>query len=173
MISAQDLIEKITSAATCDDCIVVVKDKTQANLRWAASTLTTNGVITERSVTVIAFIAQDGGMASGGVTRTDVNEADIPHVLEQAIAAAKAAGKAEDFAPLAKNVSLGDWDARHVPTGQRSSMTLLQHLVTCLHDPLEIASNSLVTLNTHMKQRGLAQKAECVCAKIHLLVALK
>ena len=28
MISAQDLIEKITSAATSDDCIVVVKDKT-------------------------------------------------------------------------------------------------------------------------------------------------
>jgi hypothetical protein len=25
MISAQDLIEKITSAATCDDCIVVVQ----------------------------------------------------------------------------------------------------------------------------------------------------
>ena len=27
MISAQDLIEKITSAATCDDCIVVVRDR--------------------------------------------------------------------------------------------------------------------------------------------------
>ena len=70
MISAQDLIEKITSAANCDDCIVVVKDKTQANLRWAGSTLTTNGVIQERSVTVVAFVAVTGGMASGGVTRT-------------------------------------------------------------------------------------------------------
>ena len=117
MISAQDLIEKITSAATCDDCIVVVKDKTQANLRWAASTLTTNGVITERSVTVIAFVAFEGGMASGGVTRTDVNEADIPVLLEQAIVAAKAAGKAQDFAPLAKDISIGNWTAEHVPTG--------------------------------------------------------
>ena len=43
MISAQDLIEKILSRSTTDDCIVVVKDKTQANLRWASSTLTTNG----------------------------------------------------------------------------------------------------------------------------------
>ena len=117
MISAQDLIEKITSAATCDDCIVVVKDKTQANLRWAASTLTTNGVITERSVTVIAFVALEGGMAAGGVTRTDVSEADIPVLLEQAIVAAKAAGKAQDFAPLAKNISIGNWAAEHVPTG--------------------------------------------------------
>ena len=117
MISAQDLIEKITSAATCDDCIVVVKDKTQANLRWAASTLTTNGVITERSVTVIAFVALEGGMAAGGVTRTDVSEADIPVLLEQATVAAKAAGKAQDYAPLAKNISIGNWAAEHVPTG--------------------------------------------------------
>jgi predicted Zn-dependent protease len=117
MISAQDLIEKITSAATCDDCIVVVRDKTQANLRWAGSTLTTNGVIQERSVTVIAFVAVAGGMASGGVTRTDVSLADIPKLLEDAIAVAKAAGPAEDYAPLATNVSIGNWAAEHVPTG--------------------------------------------------------
>jgi len=117
MISAQDLIEKITSAATCDDCIVVVKDKTQANLRWAGSTLTTNGVIQERSVTVIAFVSVDGGMASGGLTRTDVKLADIPKLLEDAVTAAKAAGAAEDFAPLATNTSIGDWAAPHVPTG--------------------------------------------------------
>ena len=117
MISAQDLIEKITAAATCDDCIVVVKDKTQANLRWAGSTLTTNGVIQERSVTVVAFVAVAGGMESGGVTRTDVSLSDIPALLSEAIAAAKAAGPADDFAPLATNVALGDWSAEHIPTG--------------------------------------------------------
>ena len=117
MISAQDLVEKIISSASCEDCIVVVKDKTQANLRWAGSTLTTNGVIQERSVTVIAFVAVDGGMATGGVTRTDVTLADIPSVLAQAISAAKASGKAEDYAPLATNISIGDWAAPHVPTG--------------------------------------------------------
>ncbi len=117
MISAQDLIEKITSTATCDDCIVVVRDKTQANLRWAGSTLTTNGVIQERSVTVIAFVSVEGGMASGGVTRTDVSLADVPALLEAAIASAKAAGPADDYAPLATNVSIGNWSAEHVPTG--------------------------------------------------------
>ncbi len=117
MISAQDLIEKITSTATCDDCIVVVQDKTQANLRWAASTLTTNGVITQRSVTVIAFVAVEGGMAAGGVSRTDVAFADIEKLLEEAVAAAKAAGPADDYAPLATDLSIGDWHAPHVPTG--------------------------------------------------------
>ena len=117
MISAQDLIERITSIATCDDCIVVVKDKTQANLRWAGSTLTTNGVIQERSVTVIAFVAVAGGMASGGLTRTDVTLSDVPTLLADAIAAAKAAGRAEDYAPLATNLTIGDWAAAHNPTG--------------------------------------------------------
>ena len=117
MISAQDLVEKILARSTTDDCIVVVKDKTQANLRWASSTLTTNGVIQQRSVTVIAFVAMDGSMASGAVTRTNVDESDIDALLSEATAAAKAAGAAEDFAPLAKDVSFGNWSAPHTPTG--------------------------------------------------------
>ncbi len=117
MISAQDLVEKILSRANTDDCIVVVKDKTQANLRWASSTLTTNGVIQERNVTVIAFVAMDGSMASGAVSRTNVSESDIDALLAEATAAAKAAGAAEDFAPLAKDVSFGNWSAPHTPTG--------------------------------------------------------
>jgi predicted Zn-dependent protease len=117
MISAQDLIEKILSRSTTDDCIVVVKDKTQANLRWASSTLTTNGVIQERNVTVIAFVSTNGSMASGGVSRTNVSESDIDALISEAAAAAKASGAAEDFAPLAKDVSFGNWSAPHMPTG--------------------------------------------------------
>jgi predicted Zn-dependent protease len=56
-------------------------------------------------------------MASGGVTRTDVSLADVPALLEAAIATAKAAGPADDYAPLATNVSIGNWSAEHVPTG--------------------------------------------------------
>ena len=117
MISAQDLIEKVLARATSDECIVIVRDKTQANLRWASSTLTTNGVIQERSVTVLAFVSMGASMAAGGVTRTNVDEKDIDAILSEAISAAKAAGPAEDFAPLAKDLSLGDWSAPHNPTG--------------------------------------------------------
>jgi len=117
MISAQDLIEKILARATSDDCIVIVRDKTAANLRWANSTLTTNGVIQERSVTVLAFVAAGSSMAVGGVTRTNVNEADIDAILADAVAAARAAGPADDYAPLAKDVTIGDWSSAHTPTG--------------------------------------------------------
>lgn len=128
MISAQDLIEKTLARSTSDDCIVVVKDKTQANLRWASSTLTTNGVIQERSITVIAFVAIDGQMAAGGVTRTNVDESDIDTVLQEATAAAKAAGAAEDFAPLAQDVAFGNWGAPHVPTGPEVFSTFAPEL---------------------------------------------
>jgi hypothetical protein len=56
--------------------------------------LTTNGVIAQRNVTVIAFVAVAGSMASGAVTRTNVDESDIDAILSEATAAAKAAGAA-------------------------------------------------------------------------------
>ena len=117
MITAQDLVEKILARASLDECIVIVTDRTQANLRWASSTLTTNGVLQQRSVTVIAFINSGNSMASGAVTRTNVEESDIESLLQQATAAAKAAGAAEDYAPIAKDLSLGNWQAPHQPTG--------------------------------------------------------
>lgn len=117
MISPQELIERITSAANYDDCIVIVNEKSQANLRWANNTLTTNGVIAERAVTVIAFIALDGGMASGSVTRTDIAAHEIDAIAKEAAAAARAAGKATDTAELARNFSIGTWSDVHTPTG--------------------------------------------------------
>lgn len=117
MMRAQDLIDSITRAATCDDCVVIVKDSTQANLRWANSTLTTNGVIEMRSITVIAFVAMAGGMAAGAVTRTAIESAEIPAVLEEAMAAARASGPATDAAELARDIAVGDWEGAHQTTG--------------------------------------------------------
>jgi hypothetical protein len=72
MIAPQELIERITAAADYEDCIVIVQAKTQANMRWASSTLTTNGVTAEQSVTVIAFVCVEGGIATGSVSRTPI-----------------------------------------------------------------------------------------------------
>ena len=117
MISPQELIERITAAADYDDCIVIVESKTQANLRWASSTLTTNGVIAEQSVTVIAFIALEGGMATGSVTQTNVSTDEIFSIAKEAGLAARAAGAADDQAPLTRDTSYGDWSSAHIATG--------------------------------------------------------
>jgi len=117
MIAPQELIERITRAADYEDCIVIVESKTQANLRWASSTLTTNGVIAEQSVTVIAFVALPGGMATGSVTRTNIELDEITEIAKAAGVAARAAGVAEDQAPLLTNKEVGNWTAPHTATG--------------------------------------------------------
>ena len=128
MISPQELIEKITAAADYDDCIVIVQSKTQANLRWANSTLTTNGVIAGQSVTVIAFVAMDGGMAAGCVTRTNVDASEINEIAKSAGIAARGAGKAEDAAEVIRNLSIGDWNAPHLATGPEAFATIAPKL---------------------------------------------
>ena len=44
----QQLVEHALASSTADDCIVIVRDATSANLRWANNTLTTNGVMHRR-----------------------------------------------------------------------------------------------------------------------------
>ena len=117
MITPQDLIEKITAAADYDDCVVIVQSRTQANLRWANSTLTTNGVIANQRVTVIAFVAMDGGIASGSVTRASVDASEVAEIAKAAGIAAHASGKSEDAADLKRDFAVGDWAAVHHPTG--------------------------------------------------------
>ena len=117
MIAPQELIERITAAADYHDCIVIVESKTQANLRWASSTLTTNGVIAEQSVTVIAFVRVAGGMATGSVSRTNVTLDEIASIAQEASLIARAAGAAEDEAPLMRDTSYGDWNSAHIATG--------------------------------------------------------
>lgn len=113
----QDLIERILDAATFDDCIVVVEQTSQANLRWASSTLTTNGVIAERKVTVIAFQQRGEGMATSSVTRADVAADEIAGLVSELSVSVAEAAPATDAAPLARNVAMGDWAAEHPATG--------------------------------------------------------
>ena len=56
MITAQAIVERALQLSRADGCVVVVAEHSEANLRWAANSLTTNGQMTSRSVTVISTI---------------------------------------------------------------------------------------------------------------------
>ena len=60
-LSPQELVEKALAASTVDDQITFVVESSQANLRWAANSLTTNGSMRSRQVVVISFV--DGAPA--------------------------------------------------------------------------------------------------------------
>ena len=69
-LSPQELVEKALAASTVDDQITFVVESSEANLRWAANSLTTNGAMRSRRVVVISFVNGTAGMAAGTVSRT-------------------------------------------------------------------------------------------------------
>jgi predicted Zn-dependent protease len=102
----QGLVEHALATSTSDHCVVIVQDSTSANLRWANNTLTTNGVMHDIGVTVVAF--QGAGNAS--VTGTAASADQVTALVEQADASARVAGDAEDRAELVAGPAAADWD---------------------------------------------------------------
>ncbi|MDQ2757618.1 MAG: TldD/PmbA family protein, partial [Actinomycetota bacterium] len=82
--SPQEIVERALSAAASDGTVVIVTDRSEANLRWGNSSLTTNGEMGSRSVTVIATAGVTGGTASGVVGRTVVDAADVVALVAEA-----------------------------------------------------------------------------------------
>ena len=107
--SVQELVEHALKAIRSDHCVVIVADSTSANLRWANNTLTTNGVMHDVSVTVIAFHGTGEGTAAGSVTASGTSTEQVDRIVEQADAAARASSAAEDAAELPGGGVSDDW----------------------------------------------------------------
>jgi predicted Zn-dependent protease len=107
--SPQDLVEHALRTSSSDQCVVIVHDSTSANLRWANNTLTTNGVMHDVSVTVIAFHGTGEGTAAGSVSASASSTEQVTRIVEQADAAAKASGPAEDANELVSGEAARDW----------------------------------------------------------------
>jgi len=97
----QDVVERALSLSKTDDCVVIADETSNANLRWAGNTLTTNGVARSRRLTVIAIDRRGDGAAAGVVSRAGVGEDDIEGVVRAAEKEAAQGSPAEDAAPLA------------------------------------------------------------------------
>jgi predicted Zn-dependent protease len=109
-ITPQQLVELALSMSSADDCVVIADAVTEANIRWASNTLTTNGVSRSQQVTVIAVV--DG--AVGVVTEQGVTKESVTRLVAAAETTARAGSAAEDRAPVAGGdvvTTSGDWDA--------------------------------------------------------------
>ncbi|MFC5177062.1 metallopeptidase TldD-related protein [Nocardioides taihuensis] len=112
----QSLVEHALASSTADDCIAIVRDETSANLRWANNTLTTNGLMHKRWVTVVSFVRGAGGMAAGSVTGSATTAEQVAELVRNADAAARAGSPAEDANELVRDATSPDWDDAPVPT---------------------------------------------------------
>lgn len=100
---AQEIVERALAAAThLHGCVVLVRESSEAVLRWANSTMTTNGHTSAGEVTVIALVAVEGGTAAGvvstGAAVTD--PAQLRDLVGAAETSARDAGPATDALPL-------------------------------------------------------------------------
>ena len=118
MIPAQQVAELALQAATVDETIVIVTDSSDASLRWAGNSMTTNGVSTTRVITVISIVRKGNTSHTGTIRTSDVNPAAIGAVVAIAEQAAHAAPEARDSAPvLSGGGTPDDWNQPVPETG--------------------------------------------------------
>jgi predicted Zn-dependent protease len=99
-MTPQERVERALAAARCDDCVVIADETSSVNLRWAANSLTTNGVSRSRQLTVIAITRGPGGASAGVVSRAGVRDGQVAGVVAAAEQAAAQSPPAEDARPL-------------------------------------------------------------------------
>ncbi len=110
-LPAPELVERALSASTADGCLVVATEHTEANLRWAANSLTTNGRMRSRSVTVVSVVGAGAGTAVGTVSRAVTTADELAALVRDSETAAREATPAEDAMPLVEAEPEPGWDA--------------------------------------------------------------
>lgn len=122
MITPQHVVNIVLDEAAkigrADETMVLVTDKVEATLRWANSTMTTNGVAVTRSVTVISIVREGDRAFVGTVVTGESDPTVLPQLVASSQDAARSAPEAGDAAPLlGDSGEPADWDAPVPGTG--------------------------------------------------------
>ena len=111
MSAPSELVEVALAASTLPGVVIVV-DRSEANLRWALNSLTTNGQMHARTLTVIATAPVAGGTAVGSISREVADLQEVAEIVAAAEAVARTGPPAEDAAELvAADAPDPGWDA--------------------------------------------------------------
>ncbi len=108
LLRGQEIVERGLAISRADGCIVLVNDRTEANLRWANNSLTTNGAMRSRHVAVVSIINDAVGSVGRSVSTVD----DLALLVSASERAAREASPAEDVMPLVESGdAAGEWEA--------------------------------------------------------------
>ena len=102
ILTPQQIVDAALAASRADGCVVVVESGTEANVRWANNTVTTNGISRSLSWFVVAISDGAAGTVAASAASADSTRA-VAEVVAAAHEAAKAAaqsGRARDEQPL-------------------------------------------------------------------------
>ena len=114
----QQMIDDALAQSSVDACIVIGTEHTTSNLRFAANGLTTNGQMTDRSLTMISILGTGDATQAGVVTRTVTTDDELAALVAASEQAAREAGPADDAFDLVDAYpNDDDWDAPSPATG--------------------------------------------------------
>lgn len=113
--SVTDWIEAALAAVKPHQATVIVDETTEINLRWANNSLTTNGQMHDRSITVHVFAEVDGGTASGTVTAPLAADTEVADVVAAATRVAVGGEANSEAAPLISGPQDADFDTAAAP----------------------------------------------------------
>ncbi|GAA4541694.1 metallopeptidase TldD-related protein [Pseudonocardia xishanensis] len=135
-MTPQEIVERTLAAAGhLAGCVVIVTETSEAVVRWANSTMTTNGLSLSSAVTVVAFVDLPEGLAAGTVRLGELvaDPARLADLVAAAERSAREAGPAKDSAPLPEPV---DTDPAWAEPGARTSIAVYADLAEGLAEVL-------------------------------------
>ena len=130
MIGADELTTAALAASKADGCVVLLTDTSEATLRWANNTMTTNGHSTTRSFAVISIVGDSAGTVSGNGVDLD----EVHAVVAASEEAARQSGPARDAAPLVEGTADDDFEAPAAVTEIGVFSRLADELATSFGD---------------------------------------
>ncbi|MBU6243703.1 MAG: hypothetical protein KGP12_00670 [Actinomycetales bacterium] len=155
MIAPQVLAERaLQAAAGLEDAIAIVRTSSRADLRWARTTLTTNGESRHTELTLIGFAPTNPGMATATLTVVQPTADDLGDLAAGVAAALAGAPAAPDAFPLVQpdQPAARDWADPAAYTSSAALDPLAAPLgevfAECSTDGIELfgyAEHSLVT----------------------------
>ncbi len=117
MTQVQELVEQGLAESGADGCVVVAAEHSETNLRWAGNSLTTNGEMRTRSVTVVSTFDGNDGTRAGVVTRSVTTPEEMTELIRASERAGRDESVSDDAAPLVENYDHDDdWSAEPAGT---------------------------------------------------------
>lgn len=95
-MTSTELIDRILALSTADDCMVIVEEASNVNVRWANNSTTTNGAATSRTLLITAIRDQ----RVGTVHRSYIDETRLEDLVREAEAACEYQEPADDYFEL-------------------------------------------------------------------------
>jgi len=130
LLPADEIVERGLSSAAgsreSGECIVIVSETYDADVRFANNTTTTNGVRRDRSINVVRVLDRKGGRVVGVASGS--GPVDVRDLVAAAEADAKDGDPADDAAELLSGTAQDDFSSPPVTTDLSTYETLLPDL---------------------------------------------